>query len=134
MGRILVKPGVAFAVIASEGFRILGSLDRVAREWSGDLMITSGTDGVHSGPTDPHYLGKAYDVRTHDLQPERKDQLLKLLLFDLMEHSSDVPLPVSGGLGTTQYWGWIEKRGTVAEHLHIQCRQQAPPQKGPLIA
>ncbi len=43
-----------------------------------DLTITSGTDGAHSGPGDPHYHGEAYDVRSHDLDDVTKPELNEL--------------------------------------------------------
>lgn len=55
---IRVKDGVLFLKIAPAGFRILSAIDQVAQALSLDLVITSGTDGEHSGPLDPHHRGE----------------------------------------------------------------------------
>jgi hypothetical protein len=98
-----VKPGVEFQVIAPGGFRILAALDMAAQALNHDITITSGTDGQHSGPDDPHHRGEAYDVRTHDL-PDK--QALLNELNDL--------------LGTTAFYAFIEDAGTENEHIHCQ--------------
>ena len=47
---------------------ILAALKAASKTLNLDLTITSGTDGVHSGPGDVHHRGEAYDVRSHDFQ------------------------------------------------------------------
>jgi hypothetical protein len=104
MGRIKIKPGVEFKVIAPAGMRILEVLKSIVKSYTFDVTITSGTDGIHSGPADPHYLGMAYDIRTHDLKPEQK----QLLLMDLQKT-----------LGP-EFTMFIESPNTNLEHLHCQ--------------
>lgn len=106
-GRVLVKPGVEFAVIAPAGYCLLVALKRAARDLGVDLTITSATDGVHSGPTDPHYSGEAFDVRTHDL-----DSVLRPRLIDA----------VLSQLGRDRFFGFLEAPGTSNEHAHFQRR------------
>lgn len=104
MGNVLIKSGVEFAVIAPAGMRILEVLKSIVRSYPFNVTITSGTDGTHSGPKDPHYLGMAYDIRTNSLTPERK----QLLLTDLLK-----------SLGP-QFSGFIEHPGQANEHIHVQ--------------
>jgi hypothetical protein len=54
-------------VPTSAGTRILGVLDRAAQVCRTNLEITSGTDGPHSGPDDPHKHGLAFDVSVANL-------------------------------------------------------------------
>ena len=63
-GVITTKEGVLFQKIAPAGFRILSAIDQVSQALSVNLVITSGTDGEHSGPNDPHHRGEAFDVRS----------------------------------------------------------------------
>lgn len=105
--RVHVKPGVRFGVVSPAGFRILEALKQTAADLALDLTITSGTDGVHAGPTDPHYLGSAYDVRSHGFTPAIQTLVLTTLL---------------GHLGHDYFSGFLEHPGTAVEHFHIQRR------------
>ena len=107
MARILVKPGVQFAVIRPAGARIIEVLRGIARELSFDVTITSATDGTHSGPNDPHHLGEAYDLRTRGLTDAQKNQLLAML---------------QGRLGS-QFFAFLEAPGSGNEHIHVQRRK-----------
>jgi hypothetical protein len=71
-----------------------------------DLTITSGTDGIHSGPDDPHHRGEAYDVRTHDL-PDAALALQAIQEF----------------LDSVHFFSFIEDPGTAGEHIHCQVRK-----------
>jgi len=121
MGVLWTKPGVQFAQIAPGGFRILAALDAVARAAPFDLVITCGTDG--HPPTDPHTLGKAYDVRTHDLTEDQKTALVRDVLLALQTDATDAPVETSGGLATKTFFGWIEHPGELTEHCHVQVRK-----------
>lgn len=121
MGVLRVKDGVSFDRIDPAGFRLLGSLDRVARSMHNDLTITCGSDSHPA--SDPHTLGRAYDVRTHDLTAEQKSFLLRGLMLDLQEAENDAPVPVGGGLATTRFFAFIEDPGRDNEHLHAQQRK-----------
>ena len=121
MGLVKVNPGVQFAVIDPAGFRLLRAFDTVAEGEPFDLVITSGTDGAHSGPDDPHHLGKAYDVRSHDFPEPQKSNVLRWIMLEL---GAD-PQPSSGGLVTDKFFGWIESSGTPNEHYHFQLRKDA---------
>ena len=106
-GVVRVKPGVEFAVIAPGGFELLAAITLAASSLGYDLTITSGTDGVHSGPNDPHHRGEAYDVRSHDLpDPAVALQQIQLHLIDL-----------------ERFFAFIEDPGTDNEHIHCQVKK-----------
>lgn len=102
---IKVKDGVAFTTIAPAGFAILAALKRASVALAVDLTITSACDGEHSGPTDPHKLGEAYDVRSHDLDPALRPQVLDAVMREL---------------GFERFFGFLEAAGTSNEHFHFQ--------------
>lgn len=104
---IKIKPGVQFSVIAPGGMRILEVLKQIAAEVDFDLTITSGTDGTHSGPLDPHKMGSAYDVRSKSLTAAQKALFLE---------------KVKAGLGP-RFFAFLEAPGTSNEHFHIQRKK-----------
>ncbi len=106
---VRVKSGVEFSIIAPAGFRILSAITQTALALGRDLVITSGCDGEHSGPEDPHHLGEAYDIRTHDFPNE---SLKELVLSGIMQR-----------LGTEQFFGFLEAPGTDREHIHVQRKR-----------
>ena len=111
------KDGVQFAKIAPAGFRLLAALDKAVLNLNMDLVITSGTDGEHSGPADPHHTGEAYDVRSQNIS--NKNAVLLGVLSQLGH-----PTPVDGGgYATAFFFGWLEDAGTPNEHFHFQRRR-----------
>lgn len=108
-GVLRVTAGVEFTLIAPAGFHILSILDELARDQSRDLILTSACDGAHSGPGDPHHLGEAYDVRSHDFPEEEKPVFLKALTLRL-------------GPG---FYAFLEDPGLANEHFHVQLRHGA---------
>ncbi len=117
MNVVRVKPGVEFAVIAPGGFAILSAFQQTAVRCALDLEITSGTDGEHSGPADPHKRGEAYDLRSHDLTPQQKTSVLNSVMTDL---------------GWECFYGFLEDAGTADEHFHFQVKKGTtyPPTQG----
>ena len=107
MGCVYYKDGVLFSRIAPGGFRILSAIDQTAASLDLDLIITSACDGAHSGPMDPHHMGAAYDVRSHNLTQDQKDKVLASIMAIL----------------GTPFFGFIEDPGGDNEHLHIQVRK-----------
>lgn len=103
------KDDARFTVISPAGFHILAAIDQIAQWDNLTVTITSGTDGVHpaGGINDPHYLGEAYDIRTHDL-PDKQDFLEKL----------------QQTLGE-RFYAFIEFPGEDAEHIHVQLKNGA---------
>lgn len=121
MAAVFHKLGCQFAVIAPGGFRLLWAFGTLAAlPGAQDIIITSGTDSLHSGPDDPHHLGMAYDVRTHDLPDTQKDAFVRQVLTTL----DDGPLvpQADGGYVTERFFGWIEDAETPNEHAHFQVR------------
>lgn len=108
-------PGAEFKVIAPAGFEILRALATVSNNFRINLVITSGTDGIHSGENDPHHRGEAYDVRSHDLL--NKQDVLTAVMEQLGQ-----PSPSSGGYVTAKFFGWIEDLNQPNEHIHVQLR------------
>lgn len=104
---VKVKSGVTFDVVAPAGFLILSALKATANALSLPLVITSGTDGTHSGTLDPHKTGEAYDVRSHDFDPHTKSVVLDAIMEEL---------------GRDHFYGSIEGAGTPNEHYHFQRR------------
>jgi len=98
------------------GQAILDALTKVAGTLAFDLVVTSGTDGLHSGSNDPHHSGNAYDVRSHDLV--NKQDILMAVMEELGQ-----PSPGSGGYVTAKFFGWLEQTGTDNEHFHFQLRR-----------
>ena len=104
---VTVKDGVRFDVIAPAGFVILQALKDASKSLGVDIVITSGTDGDHSGMLDPHKSGEAFDVRSHDYDPKTKQ---------------DVIGAVMALLGRNHFFGFIESPGGPSEHYHFQRR------------
>lgn len=122
IGCLRVKQGVEFTTISPALFRILAELERLARSMGTDLTITSASDGVHSGPNDPHKVGKAVDIRTKTLTTQQKTDLVQRLLTVLRD-ADDAITPVSIGYATRLFYAQMEDVGGENEHLHCQLRQ-----------
>lgn len=111
MGRLLLKDGVDLGTeLTPAGARILDELKRVARAVPFDVAITSARDGEHSGPLDPHKTGEAFDIRTNNLKPAYKLQLLKALQDALYRDPR-------------RFYAFLENPGTATEHIHCQRRK-----------
>ena len=69
-----------------------------------DLVITSGSDGVHpaGGQQDPHYLGYAFDIRTRDMKVQDVPTVTRELRLILGKDWSVVQEP---------------------DHIHLQCNK-----------
>lgn len=108
---IRVKDGVTFAYHPA-GFKILEAIKGAAQDLRIDVTITSGSDGLHSGPGDPHHTGEAYDVRTRDLAPEVKQALLR-----------GIQSRLDGDSSQRRFFTFLESPGTSNEHIHSQRRK-----------
>lgn len=123
---VLVKPGVAFTLIAPAGFRLLGAIELAARRVGVQLTITSACDGAHSGPDDPHHRGEAYDVRSRDLPEAVKHTVLAEIMRACNDDGVGPAQPVPGidaSLATSKFFGFLEAAGTDNEHIHVQLRK-----------
>ena len=114
---------VRFDCIAPAGFRLLAAASDLARDWPTDIYLTSGTDGAHSGPNDPHKRGCAYDAQTNQWPlPDTKQAFVRAWV-ERAEGTGESAVSVGGGWGTTHFWGWVENLGQPNEHAHVQLRQ-----------
>lgn len=100
-----VKPGVEF-IESTAGGIILQAAKNVSNILNLTLTITSGADGEHSGPEDPHKKGNAYDIRSQDLKQEDKARVLAMIMIQL----------------GNDFYGFLEAPNTPNEHYHIQLR------------
>ena len=118
--RVLCKPGVEFAVIAPAGFAIISAIVSASASLGSPLTITSGTDGEHSGPNDPHHRGEAYDVRSQDFPAVMRPTVLSSIM-----HGLGLPQPGSTAaeVFTENFYGFLEDAGTANEHFHVQLRK-----------
>lgn len=117
---VRVKPGTEFAVIQPGGFALLSAIWAATQVLGHDLTITSGTDGTHSGLTDPHHDGRAYDIRTKGIDAMAA---LTQIMAELLADNKDVITPSAGGYVTRYFFGWIEDVGNPNEHIHVQVRK-----------
>jgi hypothetical protein len=106
MSTVRFKPGVEFAMVAPGGYKILSALKTIAKTFPKDITITAGTDGKHA-KTSRHYIGAAYDVRSHD---QTKDEQQTFLAY------------LDRELGNKQFYYFLEAPGTTNAHWHIQVR------------
>lgn len=108
IGVLRIKEGADISNPSPGGFRILSALDQVVKSWMKDATLTSGRDGVHSGPNDPHHSGNAYDVRSQDFSQLDKvtflNDVMKILTFDY-------------------FYGFLESPNTPNEHFHFQVKK-----------
>lgn len=118
------KEGCETHPLAPSGVRILGALERCARQMLlRDLIVTCGSDS--HGPDDPHSKGEAFDVRSHDLTPKQKEQLLLAVMQELSDGQDSDPLvPKDGGYVTRHFFGWLEHPNEPTEHFHFQQRNK----------
>lgn len=104
---IKIKEGVTF-IYSPGGLTILNAVKTISRLMNHDFTITSGSDGVHSGPEDPHYHGDAYDIRSKDLADETQKQQFLANLNNL--------------LARDRFYYFLENPGKDNEHFHIQVK------------
>lgn len=123
---VTFKDGVLpIGKLAPAGVRLLGALDVMARRLGHAFVITC-ADKEH-GDKDPHTLGEAFDVRTHDLPEDVKDALLHELMIELCDDpTTDAPKTLTTvnmpNLATKRFFSQLENAGQANEHLHCQRR------------
>lgn len=110
MAKLTALPNVEFAVIDEATIYLLATLQKYAAtlDMVDVLVITSGSDGAHSGPDDPHHLGHALDLRTHNF-PTRADR------FALASQ-------LEARLGKF-FFAFVEDPDSPNEHVHVQVRK-----------
>lgn len=105
-----VKDGVILAGLVPELDDALAVVEECYAQVGAECWITSGRDGVHhgspveGGTRDPHYEGKAVDVRLWNVPLEHRAQLIA---------------NIRDRLGPEYVVLW-ENRGQPGEHAHIQ--------------
>lgn len=99
------KHGVSLGRLAAAGIVILAALKETSRRLGVPLVITE-TD-QHHPPLDPHTLGEAFDVRSHDLDPDLRPKVVHLLHEILGD----------------EFYATLEDVATSNEHFHIQRRR-----------
>ena len=105
------------------GFRILCELCNMAKDWYQDLEVTSGSEGQHSGPTDPHKRGEAIDLRSNNMASlAEKQGFVQSLIIRLCDKVGERVFEVSGGWANDHFFAFLEDAGKPNEHIHIQRR------------
>lgn len=106
MADLRCTPDVRFDELTEAGLLMLSTLRVLAKPLPFDtLWVTAAANGVHSGPTDPHYRGLAFDVRTH-LFPTRAAR------FKFCDQ-------LTAALGP-QFFAFVEDPDAPNEHIHVQ--------------
>lgn len=118
-GTVSAKEGVSLGALAPEGYTILGAIERAARTFGVDLVITSAHRDDDPGQ---HGAGKAIDLRTIGL---RDDQVRDLWSWFRVELGSsfvvlfEVPsATVRPGLASIA----TVRSAATAEHFHLGAR------------
>lgn len=122
MGDVSVNAGVTLDGLAPEGITILGAIDRAARTFNVDLMVTSAVR--HADTDSMHSLGKALDVRTLNLTSE---QIIALYWWFTVElgpsfivlFESPNPSQLPSELRAIVYYN----PQATAQHLHLGVRR-----------
>lgn len=95
-----LRPEIVLALIAiNDAYREIGC----------DCVLRYGIDGEHSVGSE-HYVGLAVDIRTHNVPPEQRENLIKRIRVAL-------------GPDYDVLW---EARGTPNEHLHVEFDPKRP--------
>lgn len=90
-----VKNGVSLIGLKIEMRKVLLMVDYVYKKHNQEMVITSGTEGIHSAGS-LHYYGYALDFRTsfftQDEVTQVVDELRKLLTndYDVIEHKTHI--------------------------------------------
>jgi hypothetical protein len=112
MAELHTKVGVELAIIDEVTLDMLFGILAAAKSCGLSVVtITSGSDGVHSGPNDPHHFGHALDVRVHDFPASVPPATFLASLLSVIG---------------PKYFAFIEDAGTSNEHLHVQWRNWEP--------
>lgn len=124
-----IKPGVVLTSLEPGGARILAVAAAAPLRLGFDVTVTCGNEA--HGPTDPHTLGKALDLRVIGLSPEQIVALYKYLVTELGELFTvllEWPTAKRAGLDPRLLDLLYAKSEPTAEHLHVQVRigQQFP--------
>lgn len=104
---------VRLAVIDRDTLRMLNVILFAAIQEGVDVVtITSGSDGEHSGPGDPHHAGHAVDLRSHDFATRESKAAFVAALQALL-----------GG----RFYVFLEDPDLPNEHIHVQVSRHTAP-------
>ena len=122
--RLYVKPGVSLNGLDPAGCRILAVVSSAPAALGHDLTITCGLDS--HGPTDPHTLGAALDLRPVDLTPTQIITLYKYFaqtlgpdFFTTLYEVPHADVPTLDPLLVDYVYA---PSNPTAAHLHLQRR------------
>lgn len=118
---VTYKLGCDFTGLKASGFRIIDALKAASDLLGRTLIITCACEG--HGPDDPHTLGEALDIRSHDIPQADKQTVLQSIMIALRRGDIDSPVETSQGLATLHFFGWLEHAGQDDEHYHVQRRK-----------
>ena len=120
---------VSGVALKPAGLRIICEAVNIAKDLPYNVGVTSGTDGQHSGPPDPHHRGEAIDFMTRNM-PTMGDKyaFASAMIFRLVDGTSDTPFRVNGkddsaGWACARWFAFVEDPGLPNEHIHVQLRQ-----------
>lgn len=106
MAEIRCTDECRLGIINQATLKILDALSRLALPDGVDAVyLTAGTNGVHSGPADPHYRGDALDIRTHNF-PSRASRFA-------------FATALGAALGQS-FYAFVEDPDAPNEHIHVQ--------------
>ena len=122
MSGVSATASVTLDGLAPEGYTIVAAIDRAARLFNVDLVITSGVRAQDSDSM--HSVGKAIDVRTISLNSE---QIIALYWWFTVElghafivlFESPTPSALPAELRAIAYYN----PNATAQHLHIGVRR-----------
>ena len=100
---IIFKRDVTLQGMRPEVAVAINVFDGVMAKYGLDAYITSVVDSTHSKQS-KHYIGCAFDGRSHDLREDQKDEVLDIMRKAL----------------TVEYTVLLEARGEDNEHFHVQ--------------
>jgi hypothetical protein len=122
MGTVSATPSVTLDGLAPEGYTILAAIDRAARLFNVELVITSAVRAGDEGSM--HAQGKALDIRTLSLNAEQIIALYWWFTVELGQSfivlfESPTPSNLPSELRSIVYYN----PNATAQHLHIGVRR-----------
>jgi len=105
-----LKDGVDLSNLVPDMVRACQVIDLIYQARGYECWVSSGRDGEHHGlpvdhdPWDPHYMGKAVDIRIQNVPAAERLALIDQIRLELGD----------------QYVVLWENKGTGNEHLHCQ--------------
>ena len=108
--------------------RLIAAVDRVAENSPFDLTVTGGSEDHPI--RDPHTLGRALDLRSHDFSDDEKRDVMRAILWELADEPPEDVSSRNGkwlALETDEWFMQLEDHEGANEHIHVQRRNHAIP-------